>query len=143
MANEVQALIKVNDFGKGDINNLKRYLYNNVSLIHMHQVNEFRLDADIKNLNVDELTKYTAEKEADITLIYFDTSVGYAKKCELKHGLLTSKKSILFGMDLEAKIFEKSASIEDGFFYLLYDLIDKNSDEECHTTYIKDVQKQI
>lgn len=133
MANEVQALIKINDFGKGDMDSLKKHLYHGASLIHMHQVDGFRLDANMKNLDINEFIEYTANKEADITLVYFNTSVGYAKKHELKYGLTTSKRSILFGMDLECKLAEENKEIKDGFFNALCKLINENSDEESST----------
>ena len=87
MSNEIQVLIKINNFGKGDINSFKKHMYNELSLIHMYQVNDFRIDATVKDFDIDALIVYTANNEADITLIYFDTAMGYSKKCEIKYGL--------------------------------------------------------
>ena len=141
MSNEVQVLIKINNFGKGDINSFKKHMYNELSLIHMHQVNNFRIDATAKDFDIDALIDYTANNESDITLIYFDTAMGYAKKCEIKYGLLASKKSILFGMDLEAKVVEENTDTEDGFFYALCNLINENSDEESTLPTVGDTIK--
>ena len=104
----------------------------------MHQVNDFRLDVCIKNLDIEVLTEYTANKEADITLVYFDSSAGYAKKYEIKYGLLASKKSILFGMDLECKLIDENKEIKDRFFKALCKLINENSDEESNIPSIGD-----
>ena len=139
MANEVQVLIKINDFGKINIDNLKKYLYNTMPLIHMHQVNDIRIDLTTKYISLDDLIEYTSDNESDITLIYFDTSVGYAKKYELKYGVLASKKSILFGMDIESKLVDDSKNVEDGFFKLLKNTINEVAEEESSIPSVGDI----
>lgn len=130
MANSVQMLVKINDLGIGNIDTLKKYMYDSLALIHMHEVDELRLDAISLNIDLNDVLDYSSIYQSDITIIYYDTGMGYAKKIEAKYGIVASNKAMTFGMDAECEIFEASKDKEDGFFELLKTTIDKVGGED-------------
>lgn len=128
--NTVKFLIKVNDFGKADMDKLKRYVYNTMSLFHLNQVDKIRLDGEAKSLDIDNMREFTADYESDITLIYYNTVEMYAKKAELKYGFVASVKSILFNDEIEEHLMSGlSVGLNDFIFNTLKSIIDLSKEE--------------
>lgn len=130
MENATKFLIKINDFGKSNLDKLKRYLYNTVSLYHLNQYNDVRLDGESKSLDIENLREFTSSYEADITIIYYNLVKGYAKKADIKCGTVTSNKSILFSEEIESNLMDGiKVGIKDFMFETLKTILDLSNDD--------------
>ena len=94
MSKEICFLLKVNnnDFSVSDMNKLKKFLYVNMSLIHMHQVDDFTLDITSKNLSIKSLINYSKEKTLNLSLIICDNNM--LKNISISNGKVNTEKEV-------------------------------------------------
>ena len=118
-------LIKVNDFGNTNMEELKGDILKSNYFFHMHQLNDTRLDGECRTLNIDCIRDFALENSCDLTVICYDVPRSNIVKTEVKYGFIASKKAMIFNEDLERKLIETKirTEIEDFTFRALYELL--------------------
>ena len=80
--------------------------------------------------DLEKLSEISQISESKITLVYYNTSLGYARKRKYEYGYLTSNKAVTFSLDIESQIYDYSEASDRSFEELLESYIDKNGIEE-------------
>lgn len=134
MANSIQCFLEVSNLNS-NVKNFIKCIESDYSF-YFKKLNESKMEFITTYLDLEEFKDVS--EESKLSLIYYDTSMGYARKCVYDKGYLISKKSVLFPMDLEIEINEKS-KINNSNFYEELDLyIEQNGIEESNFPKIGD-----
>ena len=138
MEDTIKFLIKINDFGNINIEEFKKFIYDNISVIYLNELNSCRLDGEIQILDIKLFEEFCDKHKADITLIYYSLTKKYVKKVELKYGFLSSIKSMFFNLEIENELMKGiEIGIKDFLFDILKSLLD-NSNELSSTPKVGD-----
>lgn len=106
MANSVQCILEVSNLNT-QVNNFIKKIENEYSF-YFKRISELKLEYMATYIDLYEIQHISEESESKLTLTYYDTAMGYARKRVYNRGYLTSNKSVFFPMDTEIEIDEKS-----------------------------------
>lgn len=130
MSNSVQCFLEVSNLNSTVSNFIEKiekdYAFN------FKKINTSTFEFIVDYIESEDIKTLSEESNSAMTLIYYDTSIGYARKKIYNRGYLISDKSIFFSMDLEIEIFEKSNNNRTHFYNELDLYIEKHGEEEAN-----------
>lgn len=106
MNNETMFLIKIKNSKEVDIEDLKKYLYYNTSLIHLNQMDDCTLDVTVKELDLNDISSYSRNNDCDLTVIYYNNTGQCIEKIYIQSGVIRHKDSMFLDIDLNDNTFK-------------------------------------
>ena len=94
MQNYIKFLVKIENSKEIDINTLKRYLYINLSLVHMNEVDKYTLDVTTKALDQEVLVEFSDLKKCDLIITQYNNLFDYMEKVHVSNGEVKDKEKI-------------------------------------------------
>lgn len=130
MSNSIQCFLIVSNLNS-EISDFITKIESNYAY-YFKRVDDLNIEYITDYLNFKEILDLSAQVESEITITYYDTSIGYIRRKLFNCGYLVSDNSAPFSIDLEASLYEKSKINNNDFSKELNHYLDTYGEENSN-----------